>query len=265
MVRVLDCPGIESSFLDKLASEAAAEFGLTTASQADSHAMCERKRCEIELADVVLVCSELQAQMLRDTVPSAKPQVVPLWVDTRFWQPVEHRVASGSWTLRALFVGKINLRKGVPYLLKAVVACGGAVALTLVGSVDDEMKPFLKSCERKIKLLPPCTKTELRKHYHEHDVLALPSLGDSFGFVAMEAMACGLPVIVSENCGAPVPDPAWRVPVMDCAAIAERLEYYAADRQALERDGQIAYQFVRPYTPERYREQIKGIYRQLLG
>lgn len=265
MVRVLDCPGIESSFLDKLASEAAAEFGLTTASQADSHAMHERKRCELELADVVLVCSELQAQMLHDTTPSAKPQVVPLWVDTRFWQPLERQVAPRAGTLRALFVGKINLRKGIPYLVRATVACGDGIALTLVGSVDDEMKPFLKSYEGKIKLLPPCTKTELRKHYNQHDILILPSLGDSFGFVAMEAMACGLPVIVSKNCGAPVPDPAWRVPVMDSAAIAERLEHYAAGQQALEQDGQIAYQFARQFTPEHYRGQIKGLYRRLLG
>jgi len=39
---------------------------------------------------------------------------------------------------------------------------------------------------------------------------------------------------------------------------------YAGDRDALERDGQIAEQFARQFTPERYREQIKALLRRLL-
>jgi glycosyltransferase involved in cell wall biosynthesis len=81
--------------------------------------------------------------------------------------------------------------------------------------------------------------------------------------VAMAAMACGAPVVVSENCGAPVPDPSWRVPVMDSAAIARRFEYYAANPQALEQDGQVARRFALRFTPERYREKIKELYLRL--
>jgi glycosyltransferase involved in cell wall biosynthesis len=132
-----------------------------------------------------------------------------------------------------------------------------------VGGLDDELRPFLKNYEGKINVLPPCTKTELRKHYQSHDLLILPSLGDSFGFVAMEAMACGTPVVVSENCGAPVPNPSWRVPVMDSAAIARRFEYYAANPQALEQDRQVARRFALRFTPERYREKIKELYLRL--
>ncbi len=115
-----------------------------------------------------------------------------------------------------------------------------------------------------VKLLAPRSKSALRELYWQHDVLVLPSLGDSFGFVALEAMACGLPVIVTENCGVPVPEPAWRVPIMDSEAIANRLEYYAGDRAALEQDGRIAAEFARQYTPERYRDQIKCLFRRLL-
>ena len=112
--------------------------------------------------------------------------------------------------------------------------------------------------------MPPCSKTELRKHYHEHDLLVLPSLGDSFGFVAMEAMACGLPVIVTENCGVPVPDPSWRVPVMDSEAIARRLALYAQDRSLCREHGLVAAEFAQQFTPKRYREKIKGLFQQFL-
>src|SRR5262249_12887718 len=257
-VRVLDCPGIEAEFLDEIAAEAAVALGIVTVGQADSLAMRERKRREIELADAILVCSEAQARIFRARIATtANLYVAPLWVDSPFWRAAWRWGKSGSGPIRALFVGKINLRKGVPFLIQAVVKCNAAVELTLVGEVDDELRPFLKYYAGKINILPPCAKAELRKHYHRHDLLVLPSVGDSFGFVAMEAMACGLPVVVTENCGAPVPDPSWRVPVMDSAAIAQRFEYYAADPQALEQDGQVARQFAGRFTPECYREKIK--------
>jgi glycosyltransferase involved in cell wall biosynthesis len=104
----------------------------------------------------------------------------------------------------------------------------------------------------------------LRELYWQSDILVLPSLVDTFGFVATEAMACGLPVVVTDNCGVPVPDPSWRVPIMNSDAIAQRLEHYSTDRTALKQDGQIAAEFARQYTPERYREQVKNLLRRLL-
>jgi len=196
--------------------------------------------------------------------PAAKLRVIPLWVNSAYWQPASAHRPAETEPLRVLFVGKINLRKGVPYLIQAAASCGDSVTVTLIGDVDDELTSFLKGCEGRVNIVPPCTKSDLRKHYSMHDLLVLPSLGDSFGFVAMEAMACGLPVVVSENCGAPVPDSTWRVPAMDSKAIAQRLEYYAGNRLALRRDGQTAHQFARKFTPERYREEIKELYRQLL-
>src|ERR1041385_5326270 len=102
-----------------------------------------------------------------------------------------------------------------------------------------------------VRMVPPQTKPRLRELYWQHDVLVLPSLGDSFGFVAMEAMACGLPVIVTENCGVPVPDPSWRVPVMDSEAIAWRLSLYARARSLCHEHGIVAAKFALQFTPER--------------
>ena len=62
----------------------------------------------------------------------------------------------------------------------------------------------------------------------------------------------------------PVPDPAWRVPIMNSDAIARRLEYYAQDRHLLKHDGQIAREFARQFTPEQYREKVKDLLRLFL-
>jgi glycosyltransferase involved in cell wall biosynthesis len=116
-----------------------------------------------------------------------------------------------------------------------------------------------------INVIAPCSKLRLRKLYHDHDVLVLPSLGDSFGFVAMEAMGCGLPVVVTDNCGVPVPDSSWRVPIMDSDAIARRLALYAGDRVLCRDHGMEAVKFARQSTPERYRERVKTVLQQLLA
>ncbi len=52
---------------------------------------------------------------------------------------------------------------------------------------------------------------------------------------------------------------------MNSEAIAQRLEYYATHREALQSDGQIARQFARQFTPERYRKQIKSLLGRLLN
>jgi glycosyltransferase involved in cell wall biosynthesis len=103
----------------------------------------------------------------------------------------------------------------------------------------------------------------LREFYWNHDVLVMSSLGDSFGFVAVEAMACGLPVIVTDRCGAPVPDPAWRVPAFSSAAIAARLNHYRRVPERCFEDGSAACAFAGRWTSHRYRAAIRQIYEGL--
>lgn len=265
MKTILDCPGIDAEFLDTLACKAAAEFRIGTSASGNGKAMKERKRAELESADAILVCSDFQARRLRERTESREKLIVtPLWADTEFWHPAVPARAAQAGPLKVLFAGKICIRKGVPYLLEAVRRCAESVELILAGPIDDEVRSLLNDGSGRFRTIPPRTKPELRNLYWECDVLVLPSLGDSFGFVAMEAMACGLPVIVTENCGVPVPDECWRVPVMNADAIAERLLLYGRDRQLCHEHGGVAARFAAQFTPERYREQIKCLFRRLL-
>jgi glycosyltransferase involved in cell wall biosynthesis len=81
----------------------------------------------------------------------------------------------------------------------------------------------------------------------------------------MEAMACGLPVVVTDNCGVPVPVDTWRVPVMNATAIAERLHHYLEDRELLRLDAVRAVEFARCFTPARYRAAICRVFTQTLS
>jgi len=69
--------------------------------------------------------------------------------------------------------------------------------------------------------------------------LVLPSLADGFGMVVPQAMACGLPVIVTENVGAAdiVTDgvDGYVVPIRDVAALKEKIRYLYEDPAARQR------------------------------
>ena len=229
--------------------------------------MHRRKLAELALADTVLTCSEYQKKlMVAEGLMSAdRVKAVPLWTDVPYWTArARQPFSSNTMKLRVLYAGAVSLRKGVPYLLHAVRQMSNEVALTLVGGVSPEMHispEGMPNCAH-LSYVP---KERLREIYGSHDVLVMPSLGDSFGFVALEAMACGLPVIVTDHCGVPVPDETWRVPAADAEAIASRLSLYLKHRALLAEHGRQAAAFAMQFTAERYRRGIQEIYRQLLG
>jgi glycosyltransferase involved in cell wall biosynthesis len=229
-------------------------------------AMRRRKQLELAQTEMVLCCSEFQRGHLLACNPVIKKaEVIPLWADVDFWSGVvsEREFSRPGEPLRVLYAGAVSLKKGVPYLLQAVEPLTSQVALTLVGGLSPEMTGILKHF-RSHRHLPYLPKNELRVLYREHDLLVMPTLGDSFGFVTIEAMASGMPVIASQNAGAPVPDEDWRVPPHDAEAIRHRLLAYHADRERLHQDGKVAASFAAQFTPECYRARAGELFKELL-
>lgn len=266
MKRVLDCPGVPAQVLQAEARKAAEKFDVKMRAGMHGNAMDERKRKELEQADIVFCCSEFQRGHLMTLNPwVSRSEVIPLWTDVDFWGQTEaERVFSKPGEpLRALYAGAVSLKKGVPYLLEAVEPLAAEIRLTLVGGAAAEMGEITKRF-RSHRHLPYLPKSELRELYREHDVLVMPTLGDSFGFVTLEAMASGMPVIASQNAGAPVPDENWRVPPHDAEAIREKLLAYHADRERLRHDGEVARGFAAQFTPERYRARAGELFKELL-
>jgi glycosyltransferase involved in cell wall biosynthesis len=263
MKLVYDCPGFNPEVSDHAALRAADEWELPRPEPSDAPVIKANKDQELALADRVLVYSEVHQRSWEQRGVDAQKFVrIPLWIEPGLWAP-KPATECRPGPLRVLYAGRGTLMKGLPYLRDAIKKCGNQVQLDCVGNIQVELRPLMSGLQN-INFFEPVPKAQLRNYYWNHDVLVLPSLGDSFGFVALEAMACGLPVIVTENCGVPVPDPAWRVPIMNSDAIAQRLEHYAANLEALQSDGRIAAEFARQFTPERYREQIKNLLRRLL-
>ena len=106
-----------------------------------------------------------------------------------------------------LYVGRLEPLKGVDILVKAVADLDmvGSTRLLIVGG-DKQTDPLAEKLgalaaslgiAEKVTFAGPVPQSELPTYYGAADVLVLPSHYESFGLVALEAMACGTPVVVS--------------------------------------------------------------------
>jgi glycosyltransferase involved in cell wall biosynthesis len=149
--------------------------------------------------------------------------------------PFVHRVPGR--TVRVLFVGRLHPKKCLPLLLEAVakLQAGGDAALQLdiAGGGDDAYRGELEErarqlgIEARVRFLGFVHGEAKARLFAESDVFVLPSYQENFGVAVAEAMAAGLPAIVSdgvaladeiEAAGAGI-----RVPVGDATSLAEAL------------------------------------------
>lgn len=122
--------------------------------------------------------------------------VLPHGVDSNTFRPKNLRNKE-TYPDKILFAGNGATRKGLPYLLKAFEQLQGSynVQLTILSHGIKNMEV------RNVKIKKDVSNADLLTLYQSHDIFILPSLLDGWGLTATEAMACGLPTIVSDITG----------------------------------------------------------------
>lgn len=183
---------------------------------------------ELEMADWVLANSDRSARSLVHWgVPRSKVVTLPLGVDLDRFGPGDRRPRSRDDGVRLLFVGALIPAKGIDTLLEAVQQAGFREAtLRLCGRRVDGALAARCEAAPGVTVLGPVDRSRLVEEYRQADVLVLPSHNDAFGLVALEALACGTPVVVTDECGvAPlISEKVGRsVPATDGPALAEAL------------------------------------------
>ena len=207
-------------------------------------------REECKLADRIVVNSEWSREALvRRGIPRDKISVIPVAYEAREvrGQTSEIRRARSyparftqERPLRILFLGLINLRKGVARLLEAArILRDEPVEFWMVGPLETADASTIGNAGR-VKWFGPVTRNEATEFYRDADVFILPTLSDGFAITQLEAQAHGLPVIASKFCGKVVdngldgivleePTAACiAAAVRDCIADTDRLQKLAA-------------------------------------
>ena len=156
----------------------------------------ERLIQEPQSADYVFVNSSYSRNsQIISGIPENKIYMLPLGFDAKDIQTCLEKEKRN----RFLYVGRISQSKGIFYMLEAFRKLNSANAtLTLIGHNQTDFR-LLKKYEKFATILPPTNQAELFLLYKEYDALILPTILDGFGFVILEALAAGTPVITTSH------------------------------------------------------------------
>lgn len=195
-------------------------------------------REELALADRIIVNSEWSLQCLvKEGVPQQRLEVIPLVYDAKaptYRDAGSEQTDDESPNLRVLFLGQINLRKGVARLLEAMrLLKDESIELTLAGPSD--LDPNAWAHLPNVKWVGAIPRSRVGAYYRTADVFILPTLSDGYALTQLEALSHGLPVIASKHCGAAVLEGknGWILEDLEPETIARRLRAVAANSNRL--------------------------------
>ncbi|ATW25509.1 glycosyltransferase [Candidatus Formimonas warabiya] len=192
--------------------------------------MTNRLNIEKELfqtADRVIATSPSEKAVLSNyyTVPSKKIKVVPCGINAGIFHPDNQKSKPDHLPLKKrmiLFVGRFEENKGLNILLQSLVILqnkfpltAASTCLTVVGGDELNLLPHQISPEKQryldfikakgltdlVKFIGPISHEDLVTYYRNASITIIPSFYESFGLVAVEAMASGCPVIASRTGG----------------------------------------------------------------
>jgi glycosyltransferase involved in cell wall biosynthesis len=172
--------------------------------------------------------------------------------------------------LTVLFVGAVGLRKGIPYLFEAWRQLDARATLRLVGPIDAAFVRAIGGLPNGVEAVGVKTGDALAAEFRDADVFVLPSIEDGYGVVTTEAMAAGLPVVVTANCGSADAvrdgENGFIVPACDASVLRDRLERLLCDYDLRERMSAAAAASVEGWSWEESGEaHLREIYERLLG
>lgn len=184
--------------------------------QARSPRRAETEEAIVACADAVLASCDVEAAQLRDALGAERIEVVPPGVDHAIFGPGDRAHARRALGIPAdgpllLFAGRLQALKGADLAIDTFEALrrrGGEHRLVVVGgpsgpdgvtfaaSLRDRVRT--DGLSDRVRFVEPQPHVLLSTYYRAADACLVPSLSESFGLVALEASACGVPVIASK-------------------------------------------------------------------
>jgi D-inositol-3-phosphate glycosyltransferase len=222
--------------------------------------------------------------------PQNKIVIIPPGVDVSHFYPIPGDEAKMYVGLKpddrmVLFVGRIEPLKGVDTLIEAMSCLqlkdGHKVHLAIIGGdpgaspqeMSAEMARLQKLCDdlcvgQTVVFLGKRDQDRLPYYYSAAELLVMPSHYESFGMVALEAMACGTPVIASEVGGLAYlvrdGETGFTVPDQEPELLSEKITWLLNDPLLHRTMSERAVEYAQDYAWEKIAGQIVNEYRGLL-
>lgn len=153
-----------------------------------------------EIADKIIAVSPSTKNIIvnKYKIPEDKITIIPNGIDTNKFHPIDIKKIPKS----LLFVGRLDKRKGVDFLVKSmpeIIKKIPDVKLYIggKGELEDWIKKYIEenNLEKNIKLLGFIPEEDLNKWYNKVELVVVPSIFEGFGLTVIESMAAGTPVI----------------------------------------------------------------------
>ena len=235
----------------------------------DSAEKLARKTRELELAELVVCPSTFVLDSLPAKTRSAKKCIVAPFGSPAVKPSAENERRRVGGPLRVLFAGALTQRKGLADLFQAMKRVDSKqVELVVMGSALRPLDWYRQQFPHFI-YEPPRPHAEVLRLMKSCDVLVLPSIVEGRALVQQEAMACGLPLIVTKNAGGDdlivEGETGFLVRIRSPEAIAEKINWFAANRASLSGMGIAAERRARELTWGGYGEKILAALQTLTG
>jgi D-inositol-3-phosphate glycosyltransferase len=244
-------------------------------------------------ADLLIAATQAERTQLQFLYKAKKTKIkiIPPGVDRSHFYPIPPDEARAFIGLNpdariVLFVGRIEPLKGIDTLIQAMSCMKFRqvmehVHLAIIGGDPDvskeqmstEMARLQKLCdelglEHMVLFLGKRAQETLPYYYSAAEVLVMPSHYESFGMVALEAMACGTPVIASQVGGLAylVQDgvTGYHVPDQDPEALCGKLLEVLGDQEKRKQMGLQAAEYTREFAWSVIADQMVKIYESLV-
>jgi D-inositol-3-phosphate glycosyltransferase len=238
----------------------------------------------IGCCDAICASNPVEAQQLVDfyAAPSDRIETVPPGVDHAFFSPGDRNGARAALGLddrpTLLFVGRIQPLKGLTVAVRALALLPDRRSRLLVvggpsgvdgGAEWERVRPLVAELglRDRVEFMPPQAHHRLSTFYRAADVVLVPSRSESFGLVALEAAACGVPVVAAAVGGLRTlvrhDETGFLVDGRDPAAFAARVEELAAHPRRAVAMGDAAAEEARRYAWSTTAGRLRRLYADL--
>jgi hypothetical protein len=226
----------------------------------------ERARREWELADMIIVNSEWsrKAIIVEGAVPE-KIEVLPLAYDPgEIEQREEDRWRKAAvGPLKVLFLGQVNVRKGIFYLIEtARLLEREKVHFDIVGQIGIRTAT-IASAPSNMTFHGPISRDRVGDWYRQSDVFVIPTLSDGFAITQLEALAHGVPVITTPNCGDVIDNgkTGFVVPARDSQALTDAILRFIRNPRLASEMAPACFSALKSFSIDRYSSRLVSLIR----